>query len=138
MAFINTNTKKFKAKFDKWLHQSVTNYDEEQLPTVEQAAEHLRERFFEEYIKGNKQVNRKPLQESFTDYLQGLPSAIDMPYAYHEIPDFAVSIGSLSPDYTEKEAERVTQNYWQFMSAKIMQSCERNGYPFSDLLNRPQ
>jgi hypothetical protein len=63
----------------------------------------------------------KGLQGGLEYWLSGLPSCIDLPVYYGEIMEFAVKIGSVSADYTEKEAEKIMNGFYRFIAANILQ-----------------
>lgn len=78
----------------------------------------LKATFMSEYGWRVTQVGR---QEALIDYLQGLPSSVSLPFYYHDIIELAIKWGSLSQAPTDKQADKITDNYWNFMAAKICQ-----------------
>lgn len=74
--------------------------------------------FLAEYGWQVKQVGE---QQALMDWLQGLPSAVDLPFYNVDILDLARSWGSLPPDATERQEDKILSNYWRFMAAKIGQ-----------------
>ena len=65
-------------------------------------------------------------QGIIANHLAGLPSYIDIEYRNHEIINLAVKWGSLPEDYTEKQADKVLDNWFNFIAAKLIQIS--NGY----------
>ena len=55
-----------------------------------------------------------------TYWLSGLPSVIDLPVYNSEVVEFAEKIGSVV-NPTEKEAEKITENFYRFMAVNILQ-----------------
>ncbi len=53
-------------------------------------------------------------------WLSGLPSVIDLPVYNGEVVEFAEKIGSVV-NPTEKEAEKITENFYGFMASAIYQ-----------------
>jgi len=57
--------------------------------------------------------------KALSEWLSGLPGAIYMPYTYCDIIKLAKESGSLPYDATEKQEERVCENYWNYMAMRI-------------------
>lgn len=53
-------------------------------------------------------------------WLSGLPSVIDLPVYNGEVIEFAEKIGSVE-NPTEKECEKITENFYRFMAVNILQ-----------------
>lgn len=53
-------------------------------------------------------------------WLSGLPSVIDLPVYNGEVVEFAEKIGSVV-NPTEKEADKITENFYGFMANNILQ-----------------
>lgn len=56
-------------------------------------------------------------------WLSGLPSCIDLPVYNDEVVEFAEKIGSVE-NPTEKECEKITENFYRFMATNILQMYE--------------
>lgn len=67
------------------------------------------------------EFQRNGQQAGLAYWLSGLPSCIDLPIYCNEQIDFAVKIGSIPANYTEKQADRVCENFYNFMAANILQ-----------------
>ena len=78
----------------------------------------LLEIFTSEYGWRVAQVGRTT---AVMDWLQGLPSSITIPFYNHEILKMAKSWGSLPVDATEKQEDKLLENYWRFMANKLCQ-----------------
>ena len=78
---------------------------------------------YSEKIKHNKEWKRyyNSLQSVIIDWLQGVPSAIELPIYYSEIMELAVKFGSVPENYTDKQYEQITQNFYSFIACKILQ-----------------
>lgn len=59
---------------------------------------------------------RHGTQQMLIDWLQGLPSACTLPFYNGEILEHAVTWNSLPANYTEKQADKILENYWRFMA----------------------
>ena len=66
-------------------------------------------------------IERYGEYKSLIDYLQGLPSTIDIPFENYRILELAKNFGSLPVDYTEKQADKILANYWHFMATQLLQ-----------------
>jgi hypothetical protein len=64
--------------------------------------------------------------DSLASWLQGLPSALDLPYWNHAIIELAKEWGSIPEDATEKQEDKILENYWNFIANKLSQLM--NGY----------
>lgn len=58
-------------------------------------------------------------QNRLADWLAGLP--ISIAYTNYDILQLAVAWGSIPADYSEKQAEKILENYFNFMAAKLLQ-----------------
>lgn len=93
-----------------------TGYDIE-LKTNEQKVIFLYNTFQSEY---GYNLKRYGWQGAIKEYLMGLPSCINIEWENYKILQLAVKMGTLPKDYTEKEADKILENYFNFMAAKIM------------------
>lgn len=72
------------------------------------------------------EFKRKGMMGGLSYWLSGLPSCIDLPIYYGQILEFAVKIGSIPANYTEKQGERVCQNFYNFMASNILQMYNKS------------
>lgn len=96
-------------------------YDNAYTMTNKEAGQAGAQIFADEY---QWRVDQVGPQNAAIDWLQGL--AINIEYRNHAILEMAQEWGSISPDATERQEERILNNYWQFMAAKTLQVF--NGY----------
>ena len=66
-------------------------------------------------------IDRVGEQEALTDWLRGLPSAINIEFTNYEILKLAHKWGSIPENATEKQEDKILDNYWNFMANKIGQ-----------------
>lgn len=99
-------------------------YDVEPLSTNKQKIEFLEKTFIAEY--GWHYERYGNIIISLKEWLQGLPSCLDIVFYYSDIIDLAVQWGSLPKEHSETQAQKITDNYWNFMANKINQLF--NGY----------
>jgi len=78
--------------------------------------------FFETFEKEHGfMIERVGLQNALSEYLQGLPSIIDLPYQNGDILDLAKRFSSIPQNATPREEARILSNYWQFMANRLIQ-----------------
>lgn len=85
----------------------------------------LRAVYLSEY--GHEVERSKNYQQTFASYLMGLPSCVSMPFANWEILQLAVAWGSLPADATEKQDEKILENYWSFMAMQYGKEARKHG-----------
>jgi|WetSurMetagenome_2_1015567.scaffolds.fasta_scaffold603711_2 hypothetical protein len=59
--------------------------------------------------------------KSFYGWCQGLPSSFNIEFANHKIIELAKSWGSLPENATDKQIDKILENYWDFMTVKTFQ-----------------
>ena len=55
------------------------------------------------------------------DWLMGLPSSLNIVFNNHDILRLAKKWGSIPQDATEKQEDKILENYWRFMASKTLQ-----------------
>ena len=63
--------------------------------------------------------------KALIDYLMGEPSAIHLPSYYHNQIDLAKSFGSIPQDATEKEEQKITDNFYKFFANRLIKIRNR-------------
>jgi hypothetical protein len=86
----------------------------------------LHDTFLSEY---GFNIARYGRQGAVKEWLQGLPSAVSLPYMNCDVITLAIETGGLEPDHTEKQAQRIVENYFNFMAAKIVQLFDGYNVP---------
>lgn len=94
--------------------------------TLEEKAAFIKATFESEY---GWAIERYGFDNALREWLQGLPSSINIEFYNYKILELAVSWKSLPEDYTEKEADKILANYWQFMAAKLSQLMRLSAIP---------
>lgn len=72
-------------------------------------------------------IARKGLYGAFTEWLQGVPSAIRIDIYYSEIIKLAKQWGSLPQNATERQEDKITENWFPFMANRIFQLFRKHG-----------
>ena len=57
---------------------------------------------------------------AFTEWLQGLPGCIDIPFSNYDILQLALKMGSLKDLNNDKEEQKILDNYWNFSANYFM------------------
>ncbi len=128
MKTVKTNSKEFNEKYFAYILESISFEDFDPKNDKEKM-----ELFWIEFDRvANHAYNRKKFpntQDRISDYLMGLP--FHFKFENYEILEFAIELGSLSPDATEKQKDRVLENYWRLTAFKIIQLSKKLGIDVS-------
>ena len=94
--------------------------------TTAERLQQVLEAFNSEYnYPGNKR--RHPgLQNRFAEWLMGLPNALNVEYRNFAILELAKKWESIPQDATEKQEDRIIENWFNFAAAKFFQLCRFN------------
>ena len=65
-------------------------------------------------------------QNMFANWLMGLPSSFNVEYRNYFILEIAVKWESLPTNYTEKQGDKIIENWFQFIAYKTEQLCRKN------------
>ena len=93
-------------------------YREEPVTTTAEKIAFLHETFMAEY---GWAVDRYGRNGALREWLQGLPSAVHIAFYNGDILDLAKTWGRLRDDATEREEQKILDNYWNLLAAKICQ-----------------
>lgn len=66
-------------------------------------------------------IDRVGEQNAFAEWLQGLPSAINIDFQNYDILQLAVKWGSIPENATERAEDKILENWWRFIAAKACQ-----------------
>jgi hypothetical protein len=110
-------TKEIRAFYHNYLLDSIdgTDYDVA-TETPEQKMAFVLDCLNKEY---GHMVERVGQFKALAEWLSGLPGAVSLPYTYCDILAVAKKSGSLPQDATEKQEDRVCENYWNYMAMRI-------------------
>lgn len=119
---------------EAFILQAIDNsgYDAQPLNSDKEKLQFLADTFKNEY---GWSIPRYGIQSAIREWLQGLPSAINLPFYNVDILHYAWLWGSLGHNpsakdknkYQEKEENKLLSNYWQFMAMRILSLFKRNG-----------
>lgn len=93
------------------------NYGRE-LNTTAEKIRFLEETFYSEY---GFFVQRYGRQGAIKEWLQGLPTAVHIDFLNHEILKLAVKWGSIPENASEKQEDKILDNWFDFIAVKIGQ-----------------
>jgi hypothetical protein len=65
-------------------------------------------------------VTHYGVQRAFAEWLQGLPSAVALPFYNVDIIEKAIEWGGLAKEHTDGEAGKILKNYWSFVAMNYM------------------
>ena len=86
--------------------------------TTQEKIDFVRECFNSEYGWRVDQVGEV---RALIDWLQGLPSAVNIAFYNDDIVSLAKAWGSIPEDATEKQEDKILENYWNFIANKLSQ-----------------
>lgn len=92
--------------------------------TKKEKLQFLKDTFKSEY---GHAIARQGEQKAFQEWMQGLPSSYNVEFYNNKILALAKKSGSLPQNATEKQEDRVIENYWNFMSVKTFQAFKKHG-----------
>lgn len=72
-------------------------------------------------------VDRIGQQSALKGWISGLPSSFNIEYRNHEILNIAVLWGSIPADYTERQADKFLNNWFNLIAAKTGQLFRKYG-----------
>ncbi len=104
-----------------YILQCISETTEGESMTIQESLDYINKRFESEYGWRVKQVGP---QRAMIDWLQGL--AINIAFYNCDIIKLAVEWESLPLNHTEKQADKITDNYFNFIACKLLQLI--NGY----------
>ncbi len=82
-------------------------------------------------------IQRIGPQQAMIEWLSGLPSCIHIDFNNHDILERAKKYGSIGPDASEKDQDKLLENYWRFMANKLLKLYNhQNGRTYQALLNK--
>jgi len=97
------------------LNSVEEDFNGKKLTTPKAKAKFISDRFDSEYGWRVKQIGQ---MGAMIDWLQGL--AIDIPFYNSDILEIAKKGGSLPQNPTEKQEDKILENYWRFMANETL------------------
>ena len=95
-----------------------SSYSDKELDTTEKKIAFLKESFYDEYGWRVAQVGE---HKALIDWFQGLPSSCYVDFQNYEILELAKTWDSIPEDATEKQEDKILDNWWNFIAVKTGQ-----------------
>ncbi len=117
---LRTNSKKYLNNIQNYILDSIDGegYDiKTETPT--EKLQFLFECFEVEFNYKNNQLRYPNFQNRFANWLQGLPSAINIPHQYNKILELSKNLLEVDT-LSEKLKNQIINNYWSFMAYHII------------------
>jgi len=89
--------------------------DVEDTMKEEERINYIWDRFRQEY---GHMIDRVGEQKALSEWLSGL--ALPLPFYNYDIIELAKSMGSVDKNLTEKQEDKILENYWDFMALMII------------------
>lgn len=124
---INTNSGIFYAKINPYLMDAISTegYDKI-IETDKNKLQHVADCFKSEYCHPENMRRYPNHQNRFAEWLKGLPSCYNIDFENYRILELAQEWGSLSPDATEKQQDKILENWFNFIALKTFQLMRKN------------
>ena len=122
---LKTNSKKYLNNIQTYILDSIDSegYDiKTETPT--EKLEFLFDCFEVEFNYKNNQLRYPNLQDRFANWLQGLPSSINIPHQYNKILELSKKLLEVE-NLSEKQENEIIKNYWSFMAHHIIKIKNR-------------
>lgn len=111
-------------------HIDNSNYSDEYLAGNFQKVKFLHDTFYSEY---GWAVERMGEHKALIEWFQGLPSACNIAFYNSDILNLAVEWGSLQTDATERQQQKILDNWWNLLAAKTGQLFRKYRFPETKL-----
>ena len=106
------------------------DFTSKELKTDKEKLQFLYNQFKIEYLNDYNLQRYGSIQKCFSEWLMGLPSSFSVPFNYCDIIDLAKSWKSIPQDATEKQEDKIINNYWNFLTCKTFQLFKKNNIQF--------
>lgn len=125
---MTTANAQVKAKIEKYLIDCIDSegYDKELLTDKEKVT-FVAECFKNEYCYEQNIQRYKTVQEVLRQWLMGSPSSFNVDFENYKILEVAKTFGNLPEKLTEKEEDKIINNWFSFMANKTLQLFRKHG-----------
>jgi hypothetical protein len=128
---MTTANKQVKAKINEYILNAIDGEGYERTPeTEQQKLLFLATTFKSEFCFKNNFI-RKTLPDVLAEWISGLPSCFNIDFNYCDILKAAKSFGNLPEKMSEKEEDKILQNWFNFIAIHTLQLMNKNGIPNS-------
>ncbi len=105
----------------------LLEYGENVEDTIEARLAWTLARFNAEYCYKENLIRYGNTVNVFREWLMGLPSAFSVDFENYRILEIAKKWGSLKENASEKEEDKVIDNWFNFTAVKFFQLCKKHG-----------
>ena len=117
----------------RYILDSIENCDSDIAMSDSDKLHFLQERFNSEY---GHEIERHGQQQALINYIMGLPSHFNIEYRYEAILELAIKWSSIPEDATERQEQKILDNWLNLISAKTLQLFRKfNSSSSRDLMN---
>lgn len=122
---LRTNSKKYLQNVKSFILESIDGegYDVATDTDAEKLA-FMWDCFENEFNYKNNVLRYPNLQTRFGQWLAGLPTAISLPFAFHEILEVSKKLLEVET-LTDKQEDNIIENYYNFMSYQIIKLTKK-------------
>ena len=129
---MTTANSKVKAAINNYILNAIDGEGYERTPeTEQQKLLFLATTFKSEYCFPNNFRNGRTVQTVLAEWISGLPSCFNIDFSYSDILRVTKSFGNLPEQMTEKEENKILENWFPFIASKTLQLMNKNGIPAS-------
>jgi hypothetical protein len=122
---LKTNSKKYLNNIQNYILDSIDGIEYDiKTETPTEKLDFLFDCFEVEFNYKNNQLRYPNLQDRFANWLQGLPSAINIPHQYNKILELSKNLLEVE-NLSEKQENEIIKNYWSFMAHHIIKIKNR-------------
>ena len=109
--------------------EALTDYGNKPLEDDSEKAifQRLAETYWQEVGKWRTKQPGANYQDCFIEWLQGLPSVLNLAFYNNEILMLAKEWGSIPIDATERQEDKIIDNWWRFSSMQLSKLARRVG-----------
>lgn len=120
-----TDRQKANRNYEAYIIESINSDDYDADPkTKKEKLQFLKDNFKSEY---GFMIARVGEQNAFKEWISGLPSSFNIEFMNYKILLLAKKMGSLPENATDKQEDKVLENYWNFMANKTFQTFRKYG-----------
>ncbi len=114
-------TKELNANVFAYILDAIDNPDSDIIMTTEEKLQFLSDQFKDAYVFSDNLKRYGNYQTLFKEWIMGLPSCFNIDYTNYDIIRIAKLWKSIPENATDKQEEKIINNYFNFIAAKTMQ-----------------
>lgn len=126
---VKTNSKEFNAKMYAYILECINSEDIEFRDDKDKLA-FLSVKFDSEYNNAYNKKRYPNLQNRLVNWFTGLPSCFNVDFENYRILELAKEWGSLANDATDKQENRVLENWFNLVAFKVLQLAKKHNINF--------